>query len=142
VSEQPPSEAELRAALEEEMKRLRVDDVLLQSVVSLINLGIRRLGVAEGTEDERDLEQARVAIDAVRSLMGVLEEAAPAQLPAIRDGLSRLQMAYVQAGGGGAGVGGIDRGGAPEAEPPEPEPGKPGEAGPAQRSGRLWVPGQ
>jgi len=138
MSEQPPSDAELRAALEEEMKRLQVDDVLLQSVVSLINLGIRRLGVAEGTEDERDLEQARVAIEAVRSLMGVLEEATPEQLPAIRDGLSRLQMAYVQAGGGGGGAGG----GEPRAEPEPPKPPKPGEAGPAQSSGRLWVPGQ
>jgi hypothetical protein len=76
-----------------------------------------------------------VAIDSVRALMGVLEEAAPDQLPAIRDGLSRLQMAYVQAGGKG--------GPAPEEKPPsEPPAAKPGEAGPAQRSGRLWVPGQ
>jgi hypothetical protein len=137
MSTQQPSDEELRAALEEEMKRLRVDDVLLQSVVSLINLGIRRLGVAEGTEDERDLEQARIAIDAVRGLLPVLEEAAPEQLPAIRDGLSRLQMAFVQAGGPGASTGGE-----PAPEPPEGEPPKPGDAGPAQRSGRLWVPGQ
>jgi hypothetical protein len=124
---------DVRAALEQEMKRLRVDDILLQSVVSLINLGIRRLGIADGTEDERDLEQARVAIDSVRALMSILEEVAPDQIPAIRDGLSRLQMAYVQAGGGG---------GAPPPKAPEPEAPKPGEAGPAQRSGRLWVPGQ
>jgi hypothetical protein len=137
MSEQQPSQEELRAALEEEMKRLRVDDILLQSVVSLINLGIRRLGVAEGTEDERDLAQARVAIDSVRALMPTLEEVAPDQIPAIRDGLSRLQMAYVQAGGGGA-----PPSGGPPPEAPDPEPPKPGEAGPAQRSGRLWVPGQ
>jgi hypothetical protein len=137
MSTQQPSDEELRAALEEEMKRLRVDDVLLQSVVSLINLGIRRLGVAEGTQDERDLEQARIAIDAVRALLPVLEEAAPEQLPAIRDGLSRLQMAFVQAGGPG-----VPGGGEAATEPPEAEPPKPGEAGPAQRSGRLWVPGE
>jgi hypothetical protein len=139
MSDQPsqPTDDELRAALEQEMKRLRVEDVLLQSVVSLINLGIRRLGVAEGTEDERDLEQARLAIEAVRALMGVLEEAAPEQLPAIRDGLSRLQLAYVQEGGPappGAGE--------PAAGAPAPEASRPGESGPAQRSGRLWVPGQ
>jgi hypothetical protein len=138
MSEQQPSEEELRAALEEEMKRLRVDDILLQSVVSLINLGIRRLGVAEGTEDERDLAQSRVAIDSVRALMPILEEVAPDQIPAIRDGLSRLQMAYVQAGGGS---GAPSSGGEPP-KPPEPEEPKPGDAGPAQRSGRLWVPGQ
>ena len=137
MSAQQPSDEELRAALEQEMKRLRVDDVLLQSVVSLINLGIRRLGVAEGTEDERDLEQARVAIDAVRALLPILEEAAPDQLPAIRDGLSRLQMAFVQAGGQGQ-----PGGGEPPPEPEQTDPAKPGDAGPAQRSGRLWVPGQ
>jgi hypothetical protein len=138
MSEQQPSQEELRAALEEEMKQLRVDDILLQSVVSLINLGIRRLGVAEGTEDERDLAQSRVAIDSVRALMPILEEVAPDQIPAIRDGLSRLQMAYVQAGGGS---GSPSSGGEPS-KPPEPEEPKPGDAGPAQRSGRLWVPGQ
>jgi hypothetical protein len=138
MSEQQPSEEELRAALEEEMKRLRVDDILLQSVVSLINLGIRRLGVAEGTEDERDLAQSRVAIDSVRALMPILEEVAPDQIPAIRDGLSRLQMAYVQAGGGSDAP---PTGGEPP-KPPEPEAPKPGDAGPAQRSGRIWVPGQ
>ncbi|MCW3065882.1 MAG: hypothetical protein JWN32_3054 [Solirubrobacterales bacterium] len=139
MSDQPsqPTDDELRAALEQEMKRLRVEDVLLQSVVSLINLGIRRLGVAEGTQDERDLEQARLAIEAVRALMGVLEEAAPEQLSAIRDGLSRLQLAYVQEGGQAP-----PGGGAPGAETPAPEPPRPGESGPAQRSGRLWVPGQ
>jgi hypothetical protein len=132
-----PTDDELRAALEQEMKRLRVEDVLLQSVVSLINLGIRRLGVAEGTEDERDLEQARLAIESVRALMGVLEEAAPEQLPAIRDGLSRLQLAYVQEGGHAA-----PGGPAPAGEKPDSGASKPGDTGPAQRSGRLWVPGQ
>jgi hypothetical protein len=139
MSDQPsqPTDDELRAALEQEMKRLRVEDVLLQSVVSLINLGIRRLGVAEGTDDERDLEQARLAIEAVRALMGVLEEAAPEQLPAIRDGLSRLQLAYVREGGQAP-----PSGSAPGAETPAPEAPRPGDSGPAQRSGRLWVPGQ
>jgi hypothetical protein len=130
-TEQPPTEEEYRAALEAEMKRLRVDDVLLQSVVSLINLGLRKLGVAEGTEDEKDLDQARVAVDSVRVLLPVLEEVTPEQLPAIRDGLSRLQMAFVQAGG---------KAPAAASEKP-PEQGEEG-PGPAQRSGKLWVPGQ
>jgi hypothetical protein len=129
--QQPPTEEEYRAALEAEMKRLRVDDVLLQSVVSLINLGMRKLGVAQGTEDEKDLDQARVAIDSVRALMGVLEEVAAEHVAAIRDGLSRLQMAYVQAGGA-----------APAGAESDPPPPKPGEPGPAQKSGKLWVPGQ
>ena len=38
---QQPSEEELRAAYEAEIKRLRVEDVLVQTVVSLINLALR-----------------------------------------------------------------------------------------------------
>jgi hypothetical protein len=122
MSTQPPSEEELRAALEEEMKRVGVGDLLLQSVVSLINLGMRRLGLAEGTEDERDLTQVAQAIEAVRALLPTLEHATPQQLPAIRDGLSRLQMAFVQAGGKAA----------PASEREQP----------AAQPSRLWVPGQ
>jgi hypothetical protein len=136
---QPPTEEEYRAALEAEMKRLRVDDVLLQTVVSLINLGMRKIGIAPGTEDEKDLDQVGMAVDAVRALLPVLEEVTPEQMPAIRDGLSRLQMAFVQAGGQAPAVAGPD---AAPAQPEEAPPPKPGEAGPAQRSGKLWVPGQ
>ena len=41
-----PTEEELRAAYEAEMKRLRVEQVLLESVVSLVNIGMRRSGLA------------------------------------------------------------------------------------------------
>ena len=41
MSDQPgqPTEEELRAALEEQMRQLRVEDVLLQTIVTLVNLG-------------------------------------------------------------------------------------------------------
>jgi hypothetical protein len=144
VSSQPgePSEEEIRAALDEEMKRVHVQDVLLQSVVSLVNLGARRAGLAPGTEGERDIEQTRLAIDAVRAVLPLLEPGAPEQVSAIRDAVSQLQMAYVRAGGtppaGGEGEP------APQGPPPsdpEPPPQDPG-PGPARSSGRLWVPGQ
>ena len=64
---QQPSEEELRAALEQELKRLTVNDVLLQTVVSLLNLGGRRAGLAPGTEDERDLEQVQTAVEGARA---------------------------------------------------------------------------
>ena len=41
--------------LEEELRKVRVEDVLLQSVVSILNLAARRLA----KDDERDLEQAQ-----------------------------------------------------------------------------------
>ena len=43
---QEPGEDEMRAALEEQMRRITVQDVLVQTVVTLINLGGRRLGLA------------------------------------------------------------------------------------------------
>jgi hypothetical protein len=155
-SEPPqPSEEELRAAYEAELKRLRVEHVLLDNVVALVNLGMRRTGLVLGTEDERDPTQVRTSIEAIRALLPVLEQTAPAQVGPIRDALSQLQMAYVRIGGQPAGPAGevADAGsgpgtsgaGAPGAGPgagpaPGPEPVKPGEPGPAQRSGRLWVP--
>jgi hypothetical protein len=71
-----------------------------------------------------------MAIEAGRALLPLLEADHAEQLGPVRDALSRLQMAYVQKSGGDAP--------APE-EPQDPE--KPG-PGPAQSSGRLWVPGQ
>ena len=148
-----PSEEELRAAYEAELKRLRVEHVLLDNVAALANLGMRRTGLAPGTEGERDPAQVRLAIESIRALLPVLEQAAPSQVSAIRDAVSQLQLAYVRIGGqppapgapeSGAAEGGAEAGAPPEGtEPPAQEPPpKPGEPGPAQRSGRLWVPGQ
>ena len=148
-----PSEEELRAAYEAELKRLKIEHVLLDNVAMLANLGMRRTGLAPGTEDERDAAQVRLAIESMRALMPVLEQAAPTQVPAIRDAISQLQLAYVRIGGqppgpegpetgaaeAAAGAGASSGGTEPSVQEPPP---KPGEPGPAQRSGRLWVPGQ
>ncbi len=95
MSQQEPNEAELRAALEEQMKRISVHDVLIQTVVTLINLGGRRLGLAGPPEEagETDLDQAFLAIEGARALAPLLPEE---QLGPVRDALSQLQMAYVQ----------------------------------------------
>jgi hypothetical protein len=139
----PPTEEELRAAYEAEIKKIRVDQVLLEHVVTLVNLGMRRTGLSPGTEDERDLEQVRTAIDAIRAQLPLLERTAGDQIGPIRDALSQLQLAFVKIGGApGAPAG--EGGPRPEAaaEPEQPPAPKPGEPGPAQRSGKLWVPGQ
>jgi hypothetical protein len=133
MSQREFSEEELRA-LEAEMEKITVDDVLLQTVVSLLNLGGRKagLGAQPGEEPKRDLEQVRLAIEGTRALLPVLEPRHGDKLGPVRDTLSRLQMVYAQAAGQGE----------PSPPPEEPPAPKPGEAGPAQRSGRLWVPGQ
>jgi hypothetical protein len=156
-----PSEAELRAAYEAEIKQIGVEQILLEQVVTLINLGMRRTGLQPGTEDERDPAQVRLAIEAVRALLPLVEQAAGGaeRLAPIREALSQMQLAYVRLGGApgdsAAGEAASGAGDAPPAGPPSgaspPGPGAPppaaadpgGEApGPAVSSGRLWVPGQ
>ena len=100
------------------MRRITVDDVLVQTAVTLVNLGGRRLGLPgpEGPPPEgRDLGQAQTAIDAVRALLPLLP--AEPQAP-IRDALSQLQIAFAREA---QGVG----------EPP-PEAGAPPPQGPAE----------
>jgi hypothetical protein len=147
TDQQPPqmSEEELRAAyeqqMEEQLRQLRVEDVLVQTIVTLVNLGGRRAGLAPGTEDERDPEQLRLAIEGARALLGVIESELGPDAAAIRDALSQLQMAYAQlAGGPPRADGSPGAAGGPGGDKPGPAGEKDG--GPAQSSGRLWVPGQ
>jgi hypothetical protein len=156
-----PTEAELRAAYEAELSRITSADMVLQATVSLLNIGARRLGLvggpggragesAEQGSSERDLEQVRDAIDAVRGLMPVVERRAPQEARPLRDALSQLQMAYARESQGASPpaqapsqAASTPPQAAPQAAPPQPQPGaeKPG-AGPAESSGRLWVPGR
>ena len=162
-----PSEEELRAAWEEQLRRLTPADVIVQTAVSLINLAGRRLGLEPGTEGERDLGQVRDAIDGARALLPVLErgEAATTLAP-LREAISALQLEYAKLAGAGAGagasadsgpgagggagdgggrsggVGPAGGGGGPApAQPAKPQTDGTPDQGPAQRSGRLWVPG-
>jgi hypothetical protein len=138
--ERPPTEEELRAAYEAELKRVRVEDVLIQTVVSLVNLGGRKAGLAPGTEDERDLEQVRLAIDGARALLPIVEGSLGPDAARVRDALSQLQMAYAQEAGAASG-GGPGQGAPPAQEGPGGT-GAAGGPGSGQASGRLWVPGQ
>jgi hypothetical protein len=142
MTDQPrqPTEDELRAAYEEQLKRVRVDDVLVQTILSLINLGGLRAGLVPGNEAERDPEQLRQAIEGVRALLPIVEPALGPDAASIRDAVSRLQMEYARM----ASPGGEEGAPAPasDAAAEQQAPPQPGEAGPAQSSGRLWVPGR
>jgi hypothetical protein len=159
-----PTEEELRAAYEAELSRMTSTDMIAQAAVSLLNIGARRLAPAGGeaaqgdqpAAGQRDLAQARDAIDAVRALLEILERSIPQEIVPLRDALSRLQMAYAReaapgagaataapAGGQGADGGAAGGRGAPAGagQAPPAQEGPPG-PGPAEASGRLWVPGR
>ena len=82
------NEEELREAL----KKIRVEDVLLQTAATLIDIAARRMGLAE-EDGPKQLDQAKLAIDAVRALEPLMTEE---QQKALREPLSQLQMAYVR----------------------------------------------
>ena len=89
----PASDDELLKQLEEEMKTIKVSDVLVQTLYTVSSLGYRRL-----SEEDRDLDQARLAIEALRALLPVLEGAAGEEL--VRDFkqvTANLQLAYADA---------------------------------------------
>jgi hypothetical protein len=121
-----PSEEEIRAQLEDEIRRVRVEDVILQSVVSILNLSARRIA----KDDERDLEQAKVGIDAGRALVDLVKPEAQAQL---RQAISELQVLYAKHAGEGPAEGGEEGGEKPDGEGGGPERPK-GDSG-------LWTPG-
>ena len=138
-----PTEEEMRAAYEQQLKEIRVEDVLVQTVLSLINLGSLRAGLVPGNEDEADPDQLRAAIDAVRALLPQVEPVLGPDARQIRDALSRLQMEYARLTSAAAGSEGqpAPQGAAPEGGAPAEGAQQEG-AGPAQSSGRLWVPGR
>lgn len=86
-------EQRLIQELQAELAKLSVTELLLQTLHSLSLLGYQRL-----SGEDRDLAQARLAIDSLRALVPVLEGSAPEQ--ALRDFgqvLASLQLAYATA---------------------------------------------
>ena len=137
---QEPSDEELRRALEEQMRQITVEDVLVQTAVTLVNLGGRRLGLPgpDGDREETpDLGQGRLAIEAVRALLPMLP--AEPQGP-IRQAVSQLQMAFAQAaqGAGAPPPGGPAPPAAGEASPQPTE--SPEEAERAKARSKIWTP--
>ena len=96
-----PSDEQLLQQLEEELKKLRVSDLLVQTLYTVSSLGYRKL-----SEEDLDLPEARLAIEALGALLPVLEGSAPAELVRdFRQVLSNLQLAYADAAKGKNGEG-------------------------------------
>lgn len=96
--ERQPSEEEVARELAEELRKLRVEDVLIQALVTVSSIGYRRLGLTEETKGDRDLEQSRLAIETMRAVTPVLSQVVPPEL--IRDfeqSVANLQLAYAKA---------------------------------------------
>jgi hypothetical protein len=118
---QEPTEEQLIEAL----RRVKVDDVLVQTVATLVNLAGQKLSVPEA----KDPVEAKKAIDAARAMTPLLSDDAAA---AVRDALAQVQMLYVKETGEG--------GEAPGA-PTEPEPQDREAEERAKARSKIWTPG-
>ena len=117
------NEDEIREAL----KKIRVEDVLLQTAATLIDLAARRMGLAED-DGPKQLDQAKLAIDAIRALQPLMTDE---QQAAVREPLSQLQMAYAREAQGAA---------TPAEEGPQPEEKPEDDAERAKARSKIWTP--
>jgi len=156
-----PTQEELLAAYEEQMRNVRVEDVLVQSIASMIELGGRRAGLAGGV-GERDPAQLHLAIEAVKALKPLAAPLLGPNAAQIDQALSQLQLAYARLAGeeAPAGEGASQGAPAPDGDPAgplgadvspkpaEPAAGAQGQQPPEPRepsaveSGKLWIPGR
>jgi hypothetical protein len=75
------------------VKRMKVSDLLLSTAATLAQLGFAKLD-----ESTRDLEQAQLAIEGMKAVLGALEGAVPEEV--LRDFnqvVANLQLAYASA---------------------------------------------
>lgn len=117
--DEPVSDEELRRQLEERLRLITISDLVVESMASILSLTARRIL----KEDERDLDQARTGIEAIRGMAASLDEETQARL---RPAISELQLLYAQhAGGEGAAAEGVAEADSPLAPP----------------QAKLWTPG-
>ena len=89
---------QLARELVEELRKLRVEDVLVNTLVHVSTIGYRRLGLTEDSVDERDLDQSRLAIQTMQALVPVLEGFLPEDVVSgFSEQVANLQLAYVKA---------------------------------------------
>jgi hypothetical protein len=86
-------EQKLVEELQEELAKLKVSDLLLQTLYTVSSLGYHRL-----SGETKDLEQARLAIESLKALMPVLEGSVPeGALRDFQQVLANMQLAYASA---------------------------------------------
>ena len=80
-----PTEEQLLEAL----KQIKTEDVVVQTVATLVNLAGQKLSV----EGAKDPEEAKNAIDAARHMLPLVPDEAK---PPIQNALDQIQMLYVK----------------------------------------------
>jgi len=94
--QEQPSQEELLAQLEAEFKKLKVSDVLVQTVYTVSSLGYRSLD-----DEARDLGQAKLAIDTLSAVVPLLKGVVPDDVSRdLEQTVANMKLAYAKAAAG------------------------------------------
>ena len=123
--------------LREQLASVSAADVVAEAALSLIALAYVRLGIPpEQHERFRDLDQARLLVDALGGMLAATEGRLDAPEPSLRDALASLRMAFAE-------VAAHLEAHPDDAPDPAAGPGpEPEDSGILRPPSGLWVPGQ
>jgi hypothetical protein len=99
AGEHTMTDEERAELLKEQIRRLHVIDVVYDMMVQLVQLGYQKLGLTGETRELRDLDDARVAIEALRRLIEVAEGAGEKDVASLRSTLAQMQLNFARAAG-------------------------------------------
>jgi hypothetical protein len=123
--------------LREQLASVSAADVVAEAALSLIALAYVRLGIPPSQHERfRDLDQARLLVDALGGMLVATEGRLGAPEPSLRDALASLRMAFAEVA---AQLEAQPDGAASGPAGPEPEP---EDSGILRPPSGLWVPGQ
>jgi hypothetical protein len=122
--------------LREQLASVPAGEVVAEAAVPLITMAQIRLGLpAEQHARFRDLESARLLVDALGGLLAATEGRLGAPEPSLRNALANLRMVFAEV----AAHAEDHPAGEESAPPPPPEP---EDSGILRPPSGLWVPGQ
>jgi Domain of unknown function (DUF1844) len=118
--------------LREQLASVSAGDVVAEAALSLIALAYVRLGIPpEQHARFRNLDAARLLVDALGGMLSATEGRLGPAEPGLREALANLRMAFAEV------VAHLDDHPGDEASAPEPE-----DSGIVRPPSGLWVPGQ
>jgi len=120
--------------LREQLASVSAGDVVAEAALSLIALAYVRLGIPpEQHARFRDLDAARLLVDALGGMLTATEGRLGPPEPSLREALANLRLAFADVSAH------LDAHPEDEDQAPPPEP---GDSGVLRPPSGLWVPGQ
>jgi hypothetical protein len=118
--------------LREQLASVSAADVVAEAALSLIALAYVRLGIPPSQHERfRDLDQARLLVDALGGMLTATDGRLGAPEPSLRDALANLRLAFAEVAAHAQ---------EPQSQPEEPEDSE--DSGILRPPSGLWVPGQ